>query len=418
MLDIKYIRENPDKIKQACEKKKVKCDIGRILELDEKRRELLSEIEELKAGQNKISSQGQGDKKEIEKAKELKGKIKNREPELAEVEEELNQLALQVPNPPLDDVPVGESEKDNQVLREEGEKPKFDFTPRDYLDLAEDLDIIDVKRAAKVSGTRFGYLKGEAALFEFALVQLAFETLAKEGFIPVIPPVMLKRKAMEGMGYLDRGEDEVYHLEKDDLFLIGTSEQSVGAMHLDEIFEEKELPKRYVGFSTCFRREAGAYGKDTKGILRVHQFDKVEMFSFCQPDKSEEEHQFLLDQEEKLMKLLKLPYRVINICTGDLGDPAAKKWDIEAWMPGQNQYRETHSTSNCTDWQARRLNIRYKEKGGVSFVHTLNGTAFAIGRILIAILENCQQADGSVVVPEVLRKYLPGGMERIDRRRR
>ncbi|PIW74612.1 MAG: serine--tRNA ligase, partial [Candidatus Portnoybacteria bacterium CG_4_8_14_3_um_filter_44_15] len=184
------------------------------------------------------------------------------------------------------------------------------------------------------------------------------------------------------------------------------------------IFKEKELPKRYVGFSTCFRREAGAYGKDTKGILRVHQFDKVEMFSFCQPDKSEEEHQFLLDQEEKLMKLLKLPYRVINICTGDLGDPAAKKWDIEAWMPGQNQYRETHSTSNCTDWQARRLNIRYKGKDGVSFVHTLNGTAFAIGRILIAILENCQQADGSVVVPEVLRKYLPGGMERIDRRRR
>ena len=418
MLDIKFIRENPDKIKQACEKKRVKCDVGRILELDKTRRGLLQEIEELKAEQNKISGQGKSDKDGIKKAKELKGKIKNREPELAEVEEELNQLALQVPNPPLDDVPVGKSEKDNQVLREEGKKPKFDFTPRDYLDLAEDLDIIDVKRAAKASGTRFGYLKGEAALFEFALVQLAFETLAKEGFIPVIPPVMLKRKAMEGMGYLDRGEDEVYHLEKDDLFLIGTSEQSVGAMHLDEIFKEKELPKRYVGFSTCFRREAGAYGKDTKGILRVHQFDKVEMFSFCQPDKSEEEHQFLLDQEEKLMKLLKLPYRVINICTGDLGDPAAKKWDIEAWMPGQNQYRETHSTSNCTDWQARRLNIRYKGKDGVSFVHTLNGTAFAIGRILIAILENCQQADGSVVVPEVLRKYLPGGMERIDRRRR
>jgi len=349
--------------------------------------------------------------------KELKGKIKNREPELAEVEEELNQLAFQVPNPPLDDVPVGKSEKDNQVLREEGKKPKFDFTPRDYLDLAEDLDIIDVKRAAKASGTRFGYLKGEAALFEFALVQLAFETLAKEGFIPVIPPVMLKRKAMKGMGYLDRGEDEVYHLEKDDLFLIGTSEQSVGAMHLDEIFKEKELPKRYVGFSTCFRREAGAYGRDTKGILRVHQFDKVEMFSFCHPDKSKEEHQFLLDQEEKLMKLLKLPYRVIDICTGDLGDPAAKKWDIEAWMPGQNQYRETHSTSNCTDWQARRLNIRYKGKDGVSFVHTLNGTAFAIGRILIAILENYQQEDGSVVVPEAIRKYLPGGMEKIDRRR-
>jgi len=213
---------------------------------------------------------------------------------------------------------------------------------------------------------------------------------------------------MIGMGYLDRGSDEVYHLEKDDLYLVGTSEQSIGPMHMDEIFKEEELPKRYAGFSTCFRREAGAYGKDTKGILRVHQFDKVEMFSFCHPSESEKEHQLFLEIEEDLTKKLELPYQVINICTGDLGDPAAKKWDIEVWLPGQNQYRETHSTSNCTDFQARRLNIRYRQQDELKFVHTLNGTALAIGRMLIAIIENYQQKDGSIKIPEVLKKYMAG----------
>ena len=408
MLDIKFIRENPDKVKESCQKRQIKCDIDRLLELDEQRRKLIQEVEVLKSDKNKLG------KDEIEKAREIKNEIKKLEPELDKTEKEFEGLMKQVPNLSLDDVPEGKDEKDNKVLREDGKKPKFDFQYKDYLAIAEKLDIIDIERAAKVSGTRFGYLKGGAVLLEFALVQLAFEVLIKEGFTPVIPPVMLKHKAMAGMGYLDRGADEVYHLEKDDLYLVGTSEQSIGVIHMDEILKEKELPKRYVAFSTCFRREAGAYGKDTKGILRVHQFDKAEMFSFCQPEKSKEEHQFLLSIQENLVKLLKIPYRVVQICTGDLAGPSAATYDIEAWMPGQNQYRETHSTSNCTDFQARRLNIRYrqeKDEQEVKFVHTLNGTAFAIGRMLIAIIENYQQKDGSIEVPKVLRKFMCGVKE-------
>ncbi|MBU1255920.1 serine--tRNA ligase [Patescibacteria group bacterium] len=413
MLDIKFIRENPDKIKDACQKKQVDCDIDRLLEVDKKRRELMQETENLKAEQNKISSQKDGDRK---KAKELKEKIKTLEPELKKADKEYNKLMRLIPNPPLNDVIKGKDEKENKVLRQEGEKTKFSskggqgFKPKDYLEIAEKLDIIDVKRAAKVSGARFGYFKGGAALLELALIQLAFQNLTKKGFIPIIPPVMLNDRSMRGMGYLDRGVDEVYHLEKDNLYLAGTSEQSIGAMHIDEVFQEEDLPKRYVGFSSCFRREAGAYGKDTRGILRVHQFDKVEMFSFCKPEESQKEHQLFLELEEKLMKELKIPYQVIDICSGDLGDSAAKKWDIEAWLPGQDKYRETHSTSNCTDWQARRLNIRYKNKDGIKFVHMLNGTIFAIGRIIIAIIENYQQKDGTIIVPEVLRQYM-GGMK-------
>ena len=410
MLDIKYIRENSDKVKQGCKKKQINVDIDKLLDIDKKRRELLQKIEKLKAEQNKISGK---DQDQIEKAKELKKEIKGIEPELAKIGEEYIKIMRTIPNIPLDDVIDGDGEEGNKVLREEGQKPDFsEFKPKDYLEIAEKLNIIDIQRAAKTSGSRFGYIKGGAVLLEFALVQLAFKTLGKHDFVPVVPPVMLKREAMEGMGYLDRGADEVYHLEKDDLFLVGTSEQSIGAMHMDEVLQEKDLPKRYMGFSTCFRREAGAYGKDTKGILRVHQFDKIEMFSFSLPEKAEEEHKLFLSLEEELMNLLKLPYRVIDICSGDLGDPAAKKWDIEAWMPGQDTYRETHSTSNCTDWQSRRLNIRYKGKDGVKFVYTLNGTAFAVGRIIISIIENYQQKDGSVLVPEVLQEYM-GGLKEI-----
>lgn len=436
MLDIKFIRENPDKVKEGCAKKQVKVDVDRILELDKKKRGLLREIEGLKAEQKRVSTchcerlkgawQSQNKSEEIasssaaprndkkEQAREIKGKIKEIEPELKKAEMELDVLMRQVPNLPLEEVPAGKDERDNKVLRQEGEKPKFDFRPKDYLEIAERHDLIDIKRAAKASGSRFGYIKGAAVLMEFALVRLAFDVLTKEGFVPVVPPVMLNHKAMAAMGYLDRGADEVYHLEKDDLFLVGTSEQSIGAMHLDEVFEEKELPRRYAGFSACFRREAGAYGKDTKGILRVHQFDKVEMFSFCQPEKSQEEHQFLLSLEEKLMKKLELPYRVVQLCGGDLGSPSAATYDIETWLPGQGEYRETHSTSNCADFQARRLNVRYRSKSGLNFVHTLNGTAFAIGRMLIAIIENYQQKDGSVETPKVLREYV--GMKKIEER--
>ncbi|MFC1629912.1 serine--tRNA ligase, partial [Patescibacteria group bacterium] len=343
-----------------------------------------------------------------QKGKKQKEEIKKIETELEKVEKEFNSLMLKLPNITQEDVPVGKDDTENIVLRKVGKKPKFDFEPKDYLDIAQELDLIDVKRAAKIAGTRFGYLKGEAALLEFALVQLAFDIIMKEGFEPIVPPVMIKTEMALGMGYIEQTTDEdAYYLPKDDLYLVGTSEQSIGAMHAGETFNEKDLPKRYVGFSTCFRREAGSYGKDTKGIFRVHQFDKVEMFSFCHPDNSKKEHELLLSLEEKLMQKLGLHYQVVNICTGDLGLPAFKKYDIEVWIPSQKRYRETHSTSNCTDFQSRRLNIRYKDKTGKSnFIHTLNGTAFAVGRMIIAIIENFQQKDGSIKVPEVLQEYL------------
>jgi seryl-tRNA synthetase len=406
MLDIKFIRENPQKVKEGLQKKQAKVDIDRLLAVDETRRNLLQKIEGLRAEQNKLG------REDIDRAQQVKKEIKTMEPALAQAEKEFDTLLRQIPNLPLDSVPTGKDDTENVVLREEGKKPKLE-SPKDYMEIAEKLDIIDTERAAKVAGTRFGYLKGGAARLEFALINLVIDTLVKEGFIPVVPPVMLKPEMMEGMGYVERGADEIYYLEKDKLYLVGTSEQSIGAMHSGEIFEEKDLPRRYVGFSTCFRREAGASGKDTKGILRVHQFDKLEMFSFCHPDKSKEEHQFLLKMEEKLMKLLELPYHVLNICSGDLGDPAAAKYDIEAWIPSQNKYRETHSTSNCTDYQARRLNIKYRDQKTKKseFLHTLNGTAFAIGRTLIAVIENYQQKDGSILVPKVLQKYV--GLKKI-----
>lgn len=413
MLDIKFIRENPKAVKEACQKKQVKLDIDRLLEVDKKRRELLQAIEDMRAKKNRANEEIKAAKTKEEKEviilkmRELDGNSDRVDGDFKMLDEEFSKLMRQIPNPPRDFVPEGRDDRDNKVLREEGKKPKFDFTPQDYLTIAEKLDLIDTERAGKVSGSRFGYLKSEAALLEVALLNLAFETLIKEKFIPIIPPVMIKPEMMEAMGYVERGGEEIYRLEKDNLYLVGTSEQSVGVMHANEVFEEKDLPRRYVAFSTCFRREAGSYGKDTKGILRVHQFDKVEMFSFCRPEDSDEEHKFLLAMEEKLVQKLKIPYHVLQICTGDLGDPAANKYDIEAWLPGQNQYRETHSTSNCTDFQARRLNIRYRAAGGkLEFLHTLNGTAFAMGRTIIAILENYQQENGSVKVPEVLQKYV------------
>jgi len=401
MLDIKFIRQNPDKVKNGLKKKGVNPEIiDRILSLDEERRFGIRSTESLVADQKKLG------KNNIEEARKIKEKIIKLAPDLEKIEKEFNKLMLQIPNLPFEGVPEGKDEGGNVVLREEGKKPKFSFKPKDYLEIAEKLDLIDVKRAVKVAGTRFGYLKKEAALLEFALVNFAFDTLVKEDFIPVIPPIMLKPEMAVGMGYLEQtGDNEAYFVEKDKLYLAGTSEQPIGIMHADEIFDEKELPKRYVAFSTCFRREAGSYGKDTRGIFRVHQFDKVEMFSFSHPTKCSQEHQFLLKMEEKLMKALEIPYRVVHICTGDLGVPASCKYDIEAWLPSENNYRETHSTSNCTDFQARRLNIRYGGKKGLEFVHTLNGTAFAIGRMLIAIIENYQQKDGSVAVPKVLQKY-------------
>jgi len=405
MLDINFIRENPEKLKKACQDKQVKVDVDKILELDKNKREIMTEMEMLRAEQNKISRGGKENLVLITQAKEIKEKIKEMEPELEKVDAELKILLLQLPNIPFDDVPVGKDDSENIVLRKVGKPSKID-NPKDYMELAEPLDLIDTKRAGKVAGSRFGYLKNKLPLLWFSMINLAMETAVKKGFIPVLPPVMLKEEMARGTGYFEAGDrNEAYYLPDDNMYLIGTAEQSLVSMHADEILNEKDLPLRYVGFSTCFRREAGSYGKDTKGILRVHQFDKVEMVVFAKPEDSRKEHDLLLSIEEKLMKDLELPYQVIDICTGDLGRPAAKKYDIEGWMPSENKYRETHSTSNCTDFQSRRLNIRYRDKAGkINFVHILNGTAFS-QRPMLMIMENYQQKDGSIKIPKVLQKY-------------
>ena len=413
MLDIKLIRQNPKIVKEGSKNKGIRVDIDRLLEVDKKRRETLQALESIQAQKNKASKKIPEIKDEKEKRKiilQMRELDKNSDrltKTAKKLDKEFNKLMLQIPNLPQDDVPVGKDERENVVLKEVGEKPKFDFKPRDYMEIAERLDLIDVQRAAKISGTRFGYLKNEAVLLEFALVNFAFDNLLKEGFSPIIPPIMIKEEMARGMGYVEQlDKEEAYYLEKDNLYLVGTAEQSIGPYFANEILEENDLPKRFAGFSTCFRREAGAYGKDTRGIFRVHQFDKIEMFSFCKPEDSIKEHQFFLDLEEKLMQLLKIPYRVIRICTGDLGFPAAAKYDIEAWLPSENRYRETHSTSNCTDFQTRRLKIRYHDKNGnLNFVHTVNGTAFS-QRPILAIIENYQQKDGGILVPEILQKYL------------
>ena len=402
MLDIKFIRENPEKVQEGAKKKNVDVDVDKLLELDKRKRELLQEIEGLKARQNKLR------KEDMEEGRRLKQEIKALEPQLEEVDGGLRSQLTHLPNLPLDDVPVGD-ESANKVLRQWGKIPQFDFEPKDHLDLGDALNIIDVKRAVKLSGSRFGYLKREAALMEFALVDLIMKMAVKEGFVPIVPPVLIKPEHMQAMGYVDTPEDlaERYYLEKDQLFLVGTAEQAIGPLHAGEVFEESELPARVVAFSTCFREEAGSYGKDTKGILRVHQFDKVELFSFAHPVKSKEEHKFLVEFEEKLWQALEIPYQVVQLATGDMSRPSASTIDIEAWMPGQNRYREVSSASNVTDYQARRLNIRYKNKEGkLEFVHMLNATGFPIGRAIIAILENYQQKDGSIKVPKVLQQYV------------
>lgn len=441
MLDIQLIREQQELVNEGLRKKQVfDVDLTKIIDIDVEHRKILVEVETLRAEMNFLSneiarakSQRDDDAaaKLLQEAETKKDALRDLEPREAALNKELRELLRSLPNIPLPDVPEGKDEKDNRVLREMGEKPQFSFPPRDYLSLAERLELLDMDRAAKVSGSRFGYLMREAAVLEFGLARFALDLLTDQKrlekiatgntlnvspvpFIPVIPPVLVRPENMEAMGYTERGKDEIYYLEKDELYLVGTSEQAIGPMHKDEIFEESDLPKRYVGFSTCFRREAGSYGKDTRGILRVHQFDKLEMFSFSRPDTSGEEHKFLLALEESLMQALELPYRVMNICTGDLGDPAAAKYDLEAWLPGQNngkgEYRETHSTSNTTDFQARRLGIRVRrhaagDKRQADFVHMLNGTAFAIGRMLIAIFENYQQQDGSIRMPDALVPY-------------
>ncbi len=411
MLDIKLIREKPDYVKRAIESKGYAAPIDEILKLDNEHRKLQKQLDDLRAKKNEVTKLigrlGTDERKKlIIDVKQVDRQADNLTNEVTAINDKLQKLLLLLPNLPATDVKVGEGEKQNEVIKIVGKPVKFSFPARDHLELGNSLDAIDTERAAKVSGSRFGYLKNQGAMLEFALIKFTFDKLIKKGFKPIIPPVMVKDEIMQDTGHLMPDEEsERYFYPEDKLYLVGTSEQSVVPMHKDEVFNEKDLPLRYVAFSTCFRREAGSYGKDVKGILRVHQFDKVEMISFTRPEDSDREHEFLFSLEKELMKDLKLPHRLVKMCTGDLGATAARKYDIETWLPSQNTYRETHSTSNCTDFQARRLNIRLRRGGKIEFVHTLNGTAIATGRMLIAILENCQKKDGSVEIPRILQKY-------------
>lgn len=401
MLDIKFIKENKELVQKGAASKGYQVNLDTLIKTDDERIDLSQKIDRLRSD---LKLKGKPSPSELKKLEITKNELQKLEAKYNKIEKDWITLMASIPALPREDVKTGKDETENEIIKTVGKPNKFKFSPKNHLELTGE---IDTERATKVSGSRFAYLRGKVALLELALINYAFEILTKEGFIPVFPPVLINRESMAAMGYLEHGgNDEIYHLEKDDMFLVGTSEQSIGPMHKGEIFSEHQLPLRYAAFSTCFRREAGSTGKDTKGILRVHQFDKVEMFSFVLPEDSDKEHNFLLEIEEKIVKGLKLPYRVSKMVTGDLGLPAARKYDIETWMPSQNKYRETHSTSSCVDFQARRLKIKYRDDvGNKDYVHTLNGTAIAIGRMIIAILENYQQKDGSILVPEVLHKY-------------
>jgi len=417
MIDIKLIRENPQKVQSSAKSKGIEIDTERIIELDTKVRDISVLVQKLQEERNKAAKD-----KDIEAGKRIKKELDEKEEILKIEKDKLEKELLQIPNLPKEDVKVGKDESENEVIRKWGEIPNFTFTPKDHLDLGDALDLIDVKRAAKVSGARFAYLKNEAVLLEFALAQLAFETLIKEGFVPVVTPALIRQEITEGLGYWHAGGNEDYYLvqdydaekgleKKNPLYLIGTAEHAIVPMHKDEILQKKQLPLRYVAFSSAFRREAGTYGKDAKGIFRVHQFDKVEMVSFVLQGEDEKELDYLLSLEEKLFQLLEIPYQVVKMCTGDLGFPAAKKYDIEAWIPSQKKYREVTSASTVTDFQSRRLNIKYQDGNEKKFANVLNGTAFSTNRPIIAILENYQQEDGSIIIPKVLQKYL--GKEKI-----
>jgi seryl-tRNA synthetase len=411
MLDIKLVRSNPEEVRRALRRRGNTQSLDEFLAAEEERRRLTTEVEQRRAVRNQTTEEIARLKREKQSADEkiaamraLGDEIKALEAQLADVELRLKDMLLEIPNIPLDDVPDG-GEENSVVLREVGERPVFDFEPKDHLELGGALDVIDMERAAKASGSRFAYLKGDLVLLQFALVRFGLEVVQRRGFRPVVPPVLVREEAMYGTGFFPTDRQQVYQTV-DGECLVGTSEVPLAALHMQEILAGSTLPVRYAGYSTCFRREAGAAGKDTRGILRVHQFDKLEMFSFCLPEQSPTEHELILSVEEEILQTLGIPYRVVNIAAGDLGAPAAKKYDCEAWMPGQQRYREVTSCSNCTDYQARRLECRYRSQKGPRFVHTLNGTAIAIGRTIIAIMENYQRADGSVAVPPVLVPFM------------
>ena len=415
MIDIKVLRESPDLVRasQSARGEDVSL-VDRVLAADEIRRSAIVEFEALKAEQNTLSKSvgsAKGEEKAalLEKAKALSDAVKAAESKKNATEAEYKSIAMSLSNIVDKAAPVG-GEADFKVLEEVGRPREFNFTPKDHVELGKILGAIDVERAAKVSGARFYYLTGVGALLELALLNYAITSASKAGFIPMIPPVLVKPAAMEGTGFLGQAAENVFHLKDEDFYLVGTSEVALAALHMDEILDAKSLPIRYAGYSPCFRKEAGSYGKDTRGIIRVHQFDKVEMFSYCALQEAEAEHQKLLNWEKDFLNAMEIPYRVIDVATGDLGSSANRKFDCEAWIPTQNAYREVTSTSNCSDFQARRLNIRIKTESATTPVATLNGTLVAIPRMIVAILENHQQSDGSVLLPKALQGLL--GMER------
>ena len=420
MIDIKFLRENPDLIRQSQkgrgEDPKL---VDRVISADELRREAIVKFEALRAEQNIFSKSVRSAKSDekirlLEEGKKLSLAVKKAEQSKTQAETDAHELLLLLSNILDPAAPIG-GEADFKVLEHVGTPRDFSkdsFTPKDHMELGKLLGAIDTERGAKVSGARFYYLTGVGALLEFALVNYAISSAMKSGFIPVIPPVLVKPPAMEGTGFLGQAAENVFHLEEDDFYLVGTSEVPLAAFHMDEILNSEKLPLRYAGYSTCFRREAGSYGKDTRGIIRVHQFDKVEMFTFCKPEDADAEHQRLLQWEKDFLNAMEIPYRVIDVASGDLGSSATRKFDCEAWIPTQNAYREVTSTSNCLEFQARRLNIRMKDGQNTKPVATLNGTLVAIPRMIVAILENHQNADGTVNIPLALQPFL--GMKRFE----
>jgi seryl-tRNA synthetase len=411
MIDIKFLRENPDVVRASQKARGEDVSIiEKALAADEVRKSTLDQFETLRAEQNLLSKSvatAKGDEKAalLESAKALAAKVKDADVKRTQTETEAKAFIMQISNVIDPQTPIGK-EEDFVVIENVGKPRVFDFEPKDHVELGKLLGAIDTERGAKVAGSRSYYLTGVGAMLEFALVNYAITSANKAGFTPVIPPVLVNPVAMEGTGFLGQAAENVYHLEKDDIYLVGTSEVPLAAMHMDEILPIEKLPLRYAGYSTCFRREAGTYGKDTRGIIRVHQFDKVEMFSFCHPDQAKEEHLRLLQWEKDFLNAMEIPYRVIDVASGDLGSSANRKFDIEAWIPTQDAYREVTSASNCTEFQARRLNIRFKDTDATRAVATLNGTLVAIPRMIVAILENHQNTDGTVNIPAALQPFL------------
>ena len=429
MLDIKLIRASPELIRNNLKKRGDPENLRmleELIEYDKRWRQLLTRLNEFRHERRSITTEIAALKKKgkdvstrIRKAKTIDTEITALEKHVNECEEKTRYHLMRIPNLLHESVPIGKDEHDNAPIRSWGEKPKFSFPVKDHIDLGLTLDIMDIERAGKVAGARFFYLKREGVLLDMALMSFALEEMVKKGYTPIEPPFLMRRKPYEGVVALSDFENDLYKVENEDLYLIATSEHPMAAMFMNEVLKAEELPLKLVGVSANFRKEAGAHGKDTRGIFRTHQFNKIEQFVFCKPEDSWKIHEELIQNAEELLQKLGLSYRAVNVCTGDIGTAAAKKYDIEAWMPAQNAYREIISCSNCTDYQARRLNIKYREKEGEppkGFVHTLNSTAIATGRTIVAMLENYQQEDDSVIVPEVLRKYM-GDMEKIEPKR-